>query len=123
MSDSMKQALIDIAGAANVLDDAATLDYYAHDQSLAPRRRPAFVVKVASQQQISAVVKVAAERRTPVVPFSSGTDFHGGAVPTLGGILLDMSGMKQITELDTREWSVTVAPGVTFSELQAALGK
>jgi FAD/FMN-containing dehydrogenase len=123
MSQEIKDKLTTIVGSGNVFDDAATLEAYSRDQSFTPARKPNYVVKVSKVEEIQDVIRYAGEIKMPVVPYSSGTDFHGGAIPVLGGILLDMSGMKQISELDTKLWSVTVAPGVTYKELQDKLAK
>lgn len=121
MSTTLKEKLTAITGAGNVFDDAATLERWSHDQSLVPPCRPNFVARVANAAQVADVVKLANEVRVPVIPYSSGTDFKGGAVPAAGGIVLDMSGLKEIKELDTRLWSVSIGPGVTVRELQEKL--
>jgi len=122
MSQVIKTSLTAIAGAANVLDDEETLEAYSRDQSFARPCRPSFVVRVDTADKVQSVVRLANEVGMPVVPYSSGTDFHGGAVPSLGGsLILDMSLMKQVTELDVHHWTVTVNPGVTFRELNDRL--
>jgi len=123
MSQAIKDKLIDIVGAQNVSDDAATLKAYSEDPSFAPPRKPNFVVKASSLAEIQDVVRYANEIKMPVVPYSSGTNFQGGAVPTIGGILLDMTKMKNVSELSTHYWSVTVEPGVTIAALQKKLAK
>jgi len=123
MNQAMKEKLASLAGAGNYLEDKTTLERYASDHSLTRACAPKCVVRLSRPEQIMELLKLANEERLPVVPFSSGTDFLGGAVPSLGGILLDMSGMKQVTELDAKLWTVTVAPGVTFRELNQLLTK
>lgn len=118
----IKSRLESIAGAGNVLDDEKTLEWYSRDQSFTHPCRPSFVVRVDTAEKVRSVIRLANEIGTPVVPYSSGTDFHGGAVPSIGGsIVLDMGPMKQVTELDTHRWTVTVNPGVTFRELNEFL--
>ncbi|MCX8126696.1 MAG: FAD-binding oxidoreductase, partial [Dehalococcoidia bacterium] len=118
----VKHRLISIVGMGNVLDDRETLEAYSRDQSFARACVPSFVVRVDTPDRVQSVIRLANELGAPVVPYSSGTDFHGGAVPSIGGsIVLDMGPMKQITELDTHHWTVTVNPGVTFRELNEYL--
>jgi FAD/FMN-containing dehydrogenase len=123
VKDALKDGLVSIAGAKSVLTDAATLQKYSRDQSFTPPRQPNYVVKVKTLAELQGVVKLANEQRIPVIPFSSGTDFHGGAVPNQGGILVDLSQMNQISEFDTHFWWVTVEPGVTFVQLNKEIAK
>jgi FAD/FMN-containing dehydrogenase len=112
-----------IVGAANVSNDPAVLEKYAKDQSFTPARKPHFVVKPAKAEEIQAIVKLANQTLMPVVPFSSGTSFTGAAVPSVGGILIDLSRMNKILDVDTIHWHATVEPGVTFAQLNAELKK
>jgi len=50
--DTKKQALVEIAGAKNVIDDPAILESYAADLSYAPKRKPRFVVHLNSGTQV-----------------------------------------------------------------------
>ena len=77
----------------------------------------------ANLEQLQEIVRYANQERLPVVPFSSGTDFLGGAVPSIGGILVDLSTMKKVSEFSSHFWHVTVEPGVTFLKLQQELLK
>jgi FAD/FMN-containing dehydrogenase len=119
MSAELKTLLCEIAGAENVLDDPNLLEPYSHDPSFTPACPPRFVVKPSRADQIGPLVRLANAEHLPVVPYSSGTNFLGGAVPSVpGAMVLDLSALKGISELDTTLWSVTVEPGVTFKELQ-----
>jgi FAD/FMN-containing dehydrogenase len=116
-----KKQLVDIFGAQRVLDDVKTLEQYAQDQSFAPRRMPDFVVFAESAEEVQQVVKLANETLTPVIPYSSGLNFNGAALPDHGGIILNLSRMNKILQIDEENWSAMVEPGVTFEQLQAAL--
>ncbi|MCX5894539.1 MAG: FAD-binding oxidoreductase [Proteobacteria bacterium] len=112
-----------IADAERVLSDPETLKTYAQDTSLAPSRRPDVVVKAKSTAEVQKVVKYANEHGIPVTPRSSATGFYGAAIPQEGGIVIDMTLMKRILRLDTRNKWVLVEPGVTYGELQKELAK
>jgi hypothetical protein len=63
-------------------------------------------------------VKLASERRVPVIPVSSGPPrFQGDTVPCQGGIIVDFSRMKRICKIDPINRYVMIEPGVTYSEL------
>jgi len=120
---SIAEAVSAVAGKENVLTDAETLKRYSRDTSLMPARSPDAVVKVANREEVMKVLKAADENRYPVVPRSSGTGTYGTAIPEEGGIVMDLSGMKRIPRVDSRNRWVLIEPGVTFGELKDELAK
>ncbi len=92
-------------------------DDYCHDELSGIRRRPDVLVKAASTQEVSAIMKYASQHCIPVTPRGQGTGLVGGAVPLLGGILLDLSGMNRIIELDEDNLTLTLEPGVLLMEV------
>ena len=123
VKDAIKDGLDSIVGSKNVFTEPATLEKYSRDQSFTPPRKPNYVVKPKTLEEAQGIVRLANEQLMPVVPYSSGTDFHGGAVPNHGGILVDLSQMNKMSEIDTHFWYVTIEPGVTFARLNEELGK
>ncbi len=119
----MRDDLVSILGAGSVFDDAATLAAYSGDQSFVDTRRPDLVVFAESAEQVQDVVRYANRTLTPVIPFSSGLNFHGGTVPRQGGIVLNLSRMNKILAIDADNWSAVIEPGVTISQLQDELEK
>ncbi|HJD97602.1 FAD-binding oxidoreductase [Mailhella massiliensis] len=71
-----------------------------------------------STEEVSAVMRFAWERRIPVTPRGAGTNLVGSTVPG-GGIILDLSRMNRILEVDPETFTVTVEPGVLLEDLQA----
>jgi FAD/FMN-containing dehydrogenase len=120
-----KQKLTEIVGAANVKDDADTLDSYSKDMSFANRTRPACVVKPQTAAEVKQLVGLANETLTPLVPVSSGPPhFRGDTVPSTGGaVVVDLSGMKKIVFVDRPRRVAMIEPGVTFGELIPAAEK
>jgi hypothetical protein len=116
-----RKRLDDIFGARRVLDDDPTRAAYACDQSFAPRRMPDYVVFPETVEEVQRVVRLANETRTPLIPYSSGLNFHGAALPDHGGIIVNLSRMNKIIQIDQENWSAVVEPGVTFAQLQSAL--
>lgn len=72
-----------------------------------------------STEEVSRVLKFAHDNRIPVTPRGAGTNLVGSTVPVDGGIILDLSQMNKILELDTNTMTVTVEPGITLKEIQA----
>jgi FAD/FMN-containing dehydrogenase len=120
-----KEKLVKIVGAGNVSNAPATLDAYSSDMSFANTVRPACVVKPKSAADVQKIVKLANETFTPLVPVSSGPPhFRGDTVPGIGGaVVVDLSGMKKIINVDRARRVAMVEPGVTFGELIAAAEK
>ena len=120
---SIKNDCIAIVGADSVLDDEQSLERYSADQSFVSPRRPDLIVFAETVDQVQALVTYANTTRVPVVPFSSGLNLHGAAIPKEGGIVLDLSRMNRILEVNTDNWHCVIEPGVTAAQLQDALAR
>ena len=120
-----KGKLVKIVGAGNVSYEPATLDKYSRDMSFVNTVRPVCVVKPTKAGDIQKIVNLANETLTPLVPVSSGPPhFRGDTVPGTGGaIIVDLSGMKKIINVDRARRVAMVEPGVTFGELIPAAEK
>ena len=73
--------------------------------------------------QVAALLAAASEVGLQVVPRSGGSGSQGGAVPQLGGLIVDMSAMNQIIELDEASRTVTVQAGVGGWDLEEWLNE
>jgi FAD/FMN-containing dehydrogenase len=120
-----KEQLVKIFGAGGVSDKPSTLDEYSRDMSFVNAVRQACVVKPKNAAEVQALVKLANETLTPLVPVSSGPPhFRGDTVPGTGGaIIVDLSKMKKIINVDRARRVAMVEPGVTFGELIPAAAK
>jgi hypothetical protein len=119
----MTKDLRDIVGTENVFDDQDTLDRYSIDQSLNPPKKPSFVVRPKSTEEVQELIKYANKTLTPLIPSSSGIHFFGATLPEQGGIVIDLSSMNKILEIDPKNRKVKIEPGVTWHQLQEALKK
>src|ERR1700694_5293277 len=89
----------------------------------APLGRPDVVVKPHSDEEVAAVVRLANHYQVPVVPWGGGSGTQGASIPTHGGIVIDLTGMDRIVEVDERSMTVTAEPGVNGKRLEAALNQ
>ena len=96
--------------------DAVSEDY-SHDELVGLNRYPEVVAKPRSAQEVSAVLRYAAEHDIPVTPRGAGTGLVGAAIAVHGGILLDMSLMNRFLELDEDNLTLTVEPGVLLMDV------
>jgi glycolate oxidase len=82
---------------------------------------PQAVVLPTTAEQVSAVVRIALEAGLPVVPRGAGTGLSGGAVAALGGVVVALTRMKRILEVDEVNRIAVVEPGVVNIELSKAV--
>ena len=90
---------------------------YSHDELGSEKHMPDIVVKAMSRDEIVEIMKYANNNNIPVTVRGAGTGLVGAAVPILGGILLDLSRMNKILELDEDNLTLTVEPGVLIMEI------
>ncbi len=114
------QKLIDIVGEKNVKADEIERLCYSRDLSV-HEAVPDVIVFAQSAAEISKILELANREKIPVTPRGSGTSAVGGALAAKGGILLDLSRMNRILEIDKDNGFVVVEPGVICNNLNAAL--
>lgn len=119
-----KEELAAIVGDANVSDTPEAIEAYSEDESFVRRMKPQFVARPENVDEVQEIVKWANSTGTPLIPVSSGPPhFRGDTVPSLGGVVVDLSRMKRIIRINRRNRVAMVEPGVTFAELQLELKK
>jgi D-lactate dehydrogenase (cytochrome)/glycolate oxidase len=82
---------------------------------------PDYIVRPHTAAEISEIVKLASGENMPVVPRGAGSGLAGGAVPVKGGIVLDMSAMNNILDIDIANLQVTLEPGVVHAKFNETL--
>ncbi|HHX51077.1 MAG TPA: FAD-binding protein, partial [Clostridia bacterium] len=113
--------LKDIVGPEHCHTGKEMLLAHGFDATL-PQYLPEVVVYAMTTQQVSDIMKVAHEYGIPVTPRGAATNLSGGSLPAKGGIVLVLSKMNKILEIDTKNLVVSVEPGVVNQDLQDALG-
>jgi FAD/FMN-containing dehydrogenase len=109
-----------IVGKDYVSDDKAIAAAYSRDQhwSFVPPKNPAYVVRPGSKEEIRKVLMLANDRGVPVIPWSTGINIRGMTTPARdGSIMLDVSRLNQIVEINPEMMAATIQPGVTFGML------
>ena len=89
---------------------------YSHDELSGTAGWPQAVFRAKNVAEVSAVMRYANEHAIPVTPRGAGTGLVGAAVAVAGGILLDLSLMNQVLELDEDNLTLTVEPGVLLMD-------
>lgn len=72
-----------------------------------------------STEEVRGILKFAYQNEIPVTPRGAGTNLVGSTVPTRDGIVLDLSLMNHILEIDEETFTATVEPGVILEDFQA----
>jgi glycolate oxidase len=119
MIDYIKE-LKEIVGEKNVKTDLIERLCYSRDLSV-HEAVPDVVIFAKNAQEISKIMALANREKIPVTPRGSGTSAVGGALAAKGGILLDLSRMDKILEIDKENGYVVVEPGVLCNNLGLAL--
>ena len=99
--------------AASVLTGEHAVRPFETDGLTAIRETPWVVVLPETVEQVHAVLAICREHRVPVVTRGAGTGLSGGARPLKDGVLLTLTKMNRITEVDLDACTATVEPGVT----------
>jgi glycolate oxidase len=89
----------------------------------APVGQAAVGARARSEAEVQHVVRVCAELGAPVVPRGAGTGLSGGANAVGGCVILDLSAMNQILEIDPDNLVAVVQPGVINDDLKAAVAE
>ncbi|MEU6659009.1 FAD-linked oxidase C-terminal domain-containing protein [Streptomyces sp. NPDC046821] len=107
-----------------LIEDADVLSGLSHDDAeWAPVGKALAAVRVTDADQVQRVVRACAARSIPVVTRGAGTGLSGGANATDGCLVLDLSKMNRILEIDTENLIAVVQPGVVNNDLKAAVAE
>ncbi len=114
------RALRDAVGDAYVLVEKEDVVVYEQDGSIL-QVMPEIVVLPARTEEVAAVVKAARAANVPIVPRGSGTGLAGGAVPAEGGVVIVLTRMNRILEIDLRNRIAVLEPGVINLDVTTAV--
>ena len=111
-----------VVGDAYVLHDHADLIVFEYDGSV-DKALPSAVVLPASAEEVSEVVRIARRHDLPIVARGAGTGLSGGAVAEHGGLLMPLTRMTRILEIDVENRIAVVEPGLVNIDLTDAVSK
>jgi len=114
-----------IVGKENVLHSDAERYCYAYDATNSNQKlvMPDAVVLAQTTQEVSEIAKFAFKNKIPIVTRGAGTNLAGCCFTPLGGILLHLSKMNKIREIDEGNLICKVQPGVVVGDLQDAVAQ
>jgi len=109
--------LRNLLGSDRVYVESDISEDYSHDELGGISKMPEVMVEVLSTEEVSEIMKHAYANHIPVVVRGSGTGLVGASVPIFGGIMLNMTKMTRIKELDENNLTLTVDPGVLLMDI------
>jgi len=104
--------LRDIVGPAGLLTSPSDLLVYECDGFTIEKNRPDVVVFPTTTDQVVRIVKLCNECQVPFLPRGAGTSLAGGCLPVGGGVMITLTRMKRILEVNYRDRYAVVEPGV-----------
>lgn len=124
----MKKALIDklnhTLGEQNVYSEKEDLLVYGYDSTPGIHELPDVVVFPTTSEQVQEAINIALEEQMPVIPRGSGTGLSGGSVPQGGGMVICLTRLNTIHEIDEENLTATCDAGViTLDLFNAAAAK
>ena len=115
------EELVGVVGDEYVIHRLEDLIVYECDASI-DRSMPLAVVLPQTTDQVSRILSTAYRHKVPVVPRGAGTGLSGGAIAEAGAIVLGLSRLNRILEVDPGNRLATVEPGVVNLHLSEAVG-
>jgi glycolate oxidase len=110
-----------IVGDEGLLCEADDLLVYECDGYVVEKNVPDVVLLPASRDEVVAIVKTCHEFDVPFVPRGAGTSLSGGCLPVGGGVMIALTRMKQILEVNLRDRYAVVEPGLVNVHLTQRL--
>ena len=111
-----------IVGDMYVVHEPSDLIVFEYDGSV-DKALPLAVVLPDSTEEVSKLIKAAGRHRVPVIARGAGTGLSGGAIAQQGGIVVALTRMTRILEVDVQNQLAVVEPGVVNLNLTEAVSK
>ncbi|WNF36363.1 FAD-linked oxidase C-terminal domain-containing protein [Bacillaceae bacterium IKA-2] len=116
MEKSIVKKIEEIIPKERILKELSDRYSYSYDASFG-EYLPDIVLQPASVEEISLLVKLANEYRIPVYPRGSGTSLSGGPLPVYGGMVFDLSQLKEKLVIDKENMIAVASAGIITSEI------
>ncbi len=111
-----------IVGKAHLATAREDLMCYSYDGT-GMEYMPTAVAFPGSAEEICSIMELASQELFPVIPRGAGTGMTGGSLPVQGGLVLVMSRLNRILEVDAENQVAVVEPGVITGQFQTAVRK
>jgi FAD/FMN-containing dehydrogenase len=109
-----------IVGEKYAITDPSMQEPYLREMRDLYQGRTPMVLRPDSVEQVAAILKLANETGTPIVPQGGNTGLVGGQVPHHGEIVLSLNRLDKIREVDPTSNTITCEAGVTLGRTREA---
>ncbi len=114
----LEEQLNRIVGGDNVSSEYFIRISYSEDASPFEGELPEIVVRPRTTQDVSEIMRLASKQKVPVVPVGGRSSINGAPLPRVSNaIMIDLTRMKDIVEVDENTMTATVQTGITWSGL------
>jgi D-lactate dehydrogenase (cytochrome) len=116
----------DLLGAGGCTVDEHAIAQHARDEGFTRRGRryrPDVVAYPTSTAEVATLLREASDRGVHVTAWGAGTSMEGNALPTRGGIVLDMTRMNRVVAVYPEDLQVVIQPGILRPDLNEELAK
>ena len=119
------ESFLDRNPGLKVIKDPEKLEYYRQDlnvdlppliRDLMLNSRPDLILQPTTEEQLLGIFELARQHKIPLTVRGAGPWGYGGAVPTRGGILIDL-GLMDTIEVNPEALQITVGPGARFLDI------
>ena len=121
ITDQFLRELAEIVGVQRLLSSRDELLVYECDGYVVEKNVPDVVVFPMNSDEVLAIVKACIQHNVPFVPRGAGTSLAGGCLPVGGGVMIALTKMREIIEINLRDRYAVVQPGVVNINLTRAL--
>ncbi|MBM3334399.1 FAD-binding protein [Candidatus Sumerlaeota bacterium] len=122
LTHSAKTKLREIVGPAHYFDSPEDLICHSYDATLY-QALPEAVVYPGSVEEVAAIMRLANDERFAVTPRGAGTGLSGGSLPVAGGVVMVLTRLNRIVQINTDDLYAIVEPGAITADLAAAAGR
>lgn len=119
----VRQQLIQLLGSERYRDDREAIVTHSYDATPMLQSLPDAVVYPESTAEVQYILRLANEHHIPIVPRGAASNLCGGTVPVEGGIVVAMTRMNKLLELDMDNLTATVQPGLNTKKFHIEVEK
>lgn len=116
LKQPVREQLAAVVGEKWLKDDAESLVSYSYDATPLYQSMPDGVIFPASTQEVSDIVKICAANQIPIVGRGAGSNLCGGTVPLQGGLIVVMTRMNKLLEIDRDNLTATFQTGLNTKQ-------
>jgi D-lactate dehydrogenase (cytochrome) len=120
ISPDVVKRFIEIVGAKHAITDSTEQESYLVEDRGLYRGHTPVVLRPSSVNEVAAILRLATETGTPIVPQGGNTGLVGGQVPHIGEILLSLNRLDRIRDVDPTSNTITCEAGVILQRVQEA---